>query len=120
MQQLMDAVEIACVEFPDMNAEFTWQGIKRHPSVRFDLDLGPRSPARGDGTITIVDYGPDGSLFGLPAVRPRQTAALRVGAVRDGAAWIALSVDHRAVDGAVAGRFLSLVKNAIESRGRTT
>ena len=47
-------------------------------------------------------------------MRPGQTATLRVGAVRDGRAWLALSVDHRAVDGAEAGRFLNCVKEGLE------
>ncbi|GAC1674659.1 MAG: hypothetical protein PVS3B2_17130 [Candidatus Dormibacteraceae bacterium] len=119
LERVMDAVESTWREFPELNAEFTWDGIKRHPELRFDLDLGPRSPASGMGSFTVVDYGPRSSLLGIPAVRPGQTAALRVGAVRGGRAWLALAVDHRAVDGAVAGRFLSHLKAAIESRENT-
>ena len=48
-------------------------------------------------------------------MRPGQTAALRVGAVREGRAWLALTVDHRAVDGVEAGRFLSHVKQLLEA-----
>jgi hypothetical protein len=119
LERVMDAIESTWREFPELNAEFTWDGIKQHPDMRFDLDLGPRSPASGNGSFTLVDYGPKSSLLGIPAVRPGQTAALRIGAVRDGRAWLALAVDHRAVDGAVAGRFLSQVKAAIESWGHT-
>lgn len=117
LERVMDAIESTWRIFPELNAEFAWDGIKQHPEMRFDLDLGPRSPASGRGSFTLVDYGPRSSLLGIPAVRPGQTAALRVGAVRGGRAWLALSVDHRAVDGAVAGRFLSHLKAAIESRG---
>ena len=114
LERLLNAVAEACRLFPACNAEFSWDGIREHPEVRLDLDLGSRSPARGDGTFTVVDYGAGSSLLGIPAVRPGQTATLRVGAVRDGRAWLALSVDHRAVDGAEAGRFLNCVKEGLE------
>jgi 2-oxoisovalerate dehydrogenase E1 component beta subunit len=114
LERLLAAIVEACRRFPACNAEFTWDGVREHPEVRVDLDLGPRSPARGDGTFTLVDYGPGSSLLGVPAVRPGQTAALRVGGIRDGRAWLALSVDHRAVDGAEAGRFLNFVKEELE------
>jgi len=117
LEQVMAAVEAVCADFPDLNAEFRWDGIRRHDEVRFDLDLGRRAPAAGGGTFTIVDYGEGSSLLGIPAVRPGQTAALRVGAVREGKSWLALTVDHRAVDGGTAGRFLGRLKAAIESGG---
>jgi len=115
LERLLAAVVEACRAFPVCNAEFSWEGIRRHPEVRVDLDLGPHSAARGDGTFTVVDYGPGSSLLGVAAVRPGQTAALRVGAVRDGRAWLALTVDHRAVDGADAGRFLGRLKELLEA-----
>ncbi len=119
LERVLDAVVDACRRFPSCNAEFTWDGVREYPEVRLDLDLGPRAPARGDGTFTVVDYGPGSSLLGLPAVRPGQTAALRVGAVRDGRTWLALTVDHRAVDGAVAGRFLTHAKGLLEAPPET-
>jgi Transketolase, C-terminal domain/2-oxoacid dehydrogenases acyltransferase (catalytic domain) len=114
LDRLIPAVVAACRAFPRCNAEFTWDGIRLHPEVRLDLDLGPHAPARGDGTFTLVDYGAGSSLLGIAAVRPGQTAALRVGAVRQGRAWLALTVDHRAVDGAEAGRFLAHVRMLVE------
>ena len=114
LESVLEAVAEALRAHPSCNATFDWGGLRCHDEVRVDLDLGPLSPARGDGTFTIVDYGPDSSLLGLPAVRPGQTAALRVGAVRGGHAMLALSVDHRAVDGAEAGRFLSFLKRRLE------
>ena len=114
LERVLAAVVEACGRFPACNAEFTWDGIRLHPEVRLDLDLGPHAPARGGGTFTVVDYGAGSSLLGLPAVRPGQTAALRVGSVRQGRAWLALSVDHRAVDGAEAGRFLARLKELLE------
>jgi 2-oxoisovalerate dehydrogenase E1 component beta subunit len=115
LERLLAAVVEACRRFPACNAEFSWEGIREHTEVRVDLDLGPHSPARGDGTFTLVDFGRGSSLLGLPAVRPGQTAALRVGSVREGRAWLALSVDHRAVDGAEAGRFLACLKELLEA-----
>jgi 2-oxoisovalerate dehydrogenase E1 component beta subunit len=115
LEALLAAVAEACAAVPECNATFTWDGIRMHEPVVVDLDLGPLAPARGGGTFTVVDYGSAGSLLGLPAVRPGQTAALRVGAVRAGRAWLALSVDHRAVDGAGAGRFLQAVKRHLEA-----
>ncbi len=114
VEAVLAAVAEACAAVPRCNATFTWDGIRVHDQVEVDLDLGPLAPARGGGTFTVVDYGGAGSLLGLPAVRPGQTAALRVGAVREGRAWLALSVDHRAVDGADAGRFLAAVKRRLE------
>ena len=63
---------------------------------------------------------PGGSDLAIPFVRPGQTAAVRIGAVRDGRAYVACAVDHRAVDGADAGRFLAAFKtrNASRPRGR--
>jgi pyruvate/2-oxoglutarate dehydrogenase complex dihydrolipoamide acyltransferase (E2) component len=80
--------------------------------LRFELDLGPGIGST-DGTFTIVDYGRDSSLIGFPAVRPNQTAALRVGAIRDGSAYLTLAIDHRAIDGADVGRFLAHIREAL-------
>jgi 2-oxoisovalerate dehydrogenase E1 component beta subunit len=113
LERVIGAVVDACRAFPNCNAEFTWEGIVHHAEVRVDLDLGPHTSASNGGTFTLVDFGPGSSLLGLPAVRPGQTAALRVGAVRDGKAWLALTVDHRAVDGVEAGRFLAHVKEGL-------
>jgi 2-oxoisovalerate dehydrogenase E1 component beta subunit len=98
---------------PRCNATFAWTGIVEHDDVVVDLDLGPSSPARGGGTITLVDYGSEGSDLAVPFVRPGQTAAVRIGAVRDGRAYVGCAVDHRAVDGADVGRFLAAFKAAI-------
>jgi 2-oxoisovalerate dehydrogenase E1 component beta subunit len=112
----LDALVTACRAFPRCNATFSWNGIVEHDQVVVDLDLGPSAPARGGGTITLVDYGPDGADLAIPFVRPGQSAAVRIGAVRDGRAYVACAVDHRAVDGAVVGRFLAAFKAALERR----
>ncbi len=114
LRSAVDAVVEACAAFPRFNATFAWSGITEHPDVVVDLDLGASSPARGGGTITLVDYGRDGADLAVPFVRPNQTAALRIGAVRNGRAFVTCAVDHRAIDGADAGRFLAAFKTAIE------
>jgi 2-oxoisovalerate dehydrogenase E1 component beta subunit len=110
----LDAVGEACAAFPRFNATFAWSGITEHSDVVVDLDLGASAPARGGGTITLVDYGRDGADLAVPFVRPNQTAALRIGAVRNGRAFVTCAVDHRAIDGSDAGRFLAAFKTAIE------
>jgi hypothetical protein len=110
----VDALVAAAGAFPRCNATFAWTGIVEHADVVVDLDLGPSAPARGLGTITLVDYGAYGSDLAIPFVRPGQTAAVRIGAVRHGRAYVACAVDHRAVDGADVGRFLAAFKNAAE------
>ncbi|MDB5069262.1 MAG: Alpha-ketoacid dehydrogenase subunit beta [Candidatus Eremiobacteraeota bacterium] len=112
----VDALVQAARAFPRFNATFAWTGIVEHADVVIDLDLGPSSPANGRGTITLIDYGPAGSDLAIPFMRPGQTAAVRIGAVRDGRAYVACAVDHRAVDGADVGRFLATFKSAVESR----
>jgi 2-oxoisovalerate dehydrogenase E1 component beta subunit len=111
------ALAEAARAFPRCNATFAWTGIVEHDEVVVDLDLGPSSPASGRGTITLIDYGPDGSDLAIPFVRPGQSAAVRIGAVRNGRAYVACAVDHRAVDGADVGRFLAAFKSAAERRG---
>jgi hypothetical protein len=112
---VLDAIATAARAVPKCNATFSWAGIVEHEDVVVDLDLGPSSPAAGRGTITLVDYGADGSDLAIPFVRPGQTVAVRIGAVRDGRAYVACAVDHRAVDGADAGRFLAAFNHALES-----
>jgi 2-oxoisovalerate dehydrogenase E1 component beta subunit len=109
----LDAIVAACRAVPACNASFAWTGIVNHAEIVVDCDFGPQAPARGGGTITLVDYGPQGAELAVPFVRPGQTAAVRIGAVRNGRAYVACSVDHRAVDGADAGRFLAAFEAAL-------
>jgi len=71
------------------------------------------------GTITITNYGPFGGLYGRPMILPPQLAIVGFGrmeeqpVVKDGEVVaarvlpVSMVVDHRAVDGAPAGQFLS-------------
>lgn len=68
-----------------------------------------------DGTFTISNLGP----FGIPRFRalvvPPQAAILAVGSAgADGSLRVALSCDHRVVDGAPAARFLADLRAGFE------
>jgi 2-oxoglutarate dehydrogenase E2 component (dihydrolipoamide succinyltransferase) len=78
------------------------------------------------GTFTITNPGIFGALYGLPLINQPQVAILGVGAIEkrpivvDDAIAIrpignlTLGYDHRLIDGAEAGRFLSFVKERLE------
>jgi pyruvate dehydrogenase E2 component (dihydrolipoyllysine-residue acetyltransferase) len=78
------------------------------------------------GTFTITNPGIFGSLFGTPIINQPQVAILGIGViekrtvVRDDAiairtmAYLALSFDHRIVDGADADRFMAQLKNGLQ------
>ena len=83
------------------------------------------------GTFTITNTGSRGALFDTPIINQPQVAILGTGAVvrrpavvRDvegkesieirSLAYLALSYDHRLVDGADAARYLSTLKNRLE------
>merc|ERR1711971_286627 len=78
------------------------------------------------GTFTISNGGVFGSLFGTPIINPPQSAILGIHGVferpvvRNGQVvirpmmYIALTYDHRLVDGREAVTFLRTIKNAVE------
>ncbi len=78
------------------------------------------------GTFTITNPGIFGALFGMPIINQPQAAILGVGGIEkrpivieDAIAirpvgHLTLGYDHRIVDGADAGRFLSHVKETLE------
>jgi 2-oxoglutarate dehydrogenase E2 component (dihydrolipoamide succinyltransferase) len=80
-----------------------------------------------EGTFTITNPGIFGSLFGTPIINQPQAAILGVGViekrpvVRDDAiairpmVYVAISFDHRIVDGAIADQFVSKVKAVLEN-----
>ena len=101
-------------------------------------DLGDR--ARGKrlspddvqgGTFTITNPGIYGSLFGTPIINQPQVAILGVGGVKkrpvvvetkDGdfiairsMCYLALTFDHRLIDGAIADQFMARIRSIIES-----
>ncbi len=85
----------------------------------------------GGGTFTITNTGSRGALFDTPIINMPQSAILGIGAtvkravvvttpelgqtiaIRD-MVYLALSYDHRVVDGADAARFLGTVKARLE------
>lgn len=85
----------------------------------------------GGGTFTLTNTGSRGALFDTPIINQPQTGILGTGAVvrrpvvvrdADGGetiairsmAYLALSYDHRIVDGADAARFLVAMKDRLE------
>ena len=84
------------------------------------------------GTFTITNPGVYGSLFGTPIINQPQVAILNVGTIEkrakvvempDGSdaiavrtmGYLALSFDHRLVDGAEADAFMGVVKATLEN-----
>jgi 2-oxoglutarate dehydrogenase E2 component (dihydrolipoamide succinyltransferase) len=83
------------------------------------------------GTFTITNFGTFNNLSGTPIINQPQVAILGTGAVRKMPAVIetpdgdviairqiiilSLSYDHRAIDGALAGKFLNRLKEILES-----
>ena len=78
------------------------------------------------GTFTITNHGVTGSLFSTPIINQPQIAILGVGAVQRRPvvvnetiqirpmAYLSLSFDHRAIDGATADQFMLMVKSVLE------
>jgi len=78
------------------------------------------------GTFTITNHGVSGSLFATPIIHQPQVAILGVGAVEkrvkviDDAiairpcAYLSLTFDHRALDGATGDAFLATLKDDLE------
>jgi 2-oxoglutarate dehydrogenase E2 component (dihydrolipoamide succinyltransferase) len=97
-------------------------------------DLGQRARAKQlnpeevqGGTFTITNPGQFGGLYGLPIINQPQVAILGIGGIEkrpvvtdnDAIAirsmmYMAMSYDHRVVDGAVADQFLAVVKRSLE------
>jgi pyruvate dehydrogenase E2 component (dihydrolipoyllysine-residue acetyltransferase) len=78
------------------------------------------------GTFTITNPGIFGSLFGTPIINQPQVAILGVGTIEKRAVvrhdaiavrpmvYLALSFDHRVIDGAVADQFMGRIKRGLE------
>ncbi len=79
------------------------------------------------GTFTITNPGIFGALYGMPLINQPQVAILGVGSIDKRAVviddaiaihptcHITLGYDHRLIDGAAAGRFLSFLKERLEN-----
>lgn len=98
------------------------------------VDLAARARSRQlrsdeiqGGTFTITNFGSFGSLFATPVINQPQVAILGVGAVVkepvviDDAiairsmAYLALTFDHRLIDGALGDQFTAKVKSVLEN-----
>ena len=103
------------------------------------VDLATRARSRQlkpdevqGGTFSITNFGSFGSIFATPVINQPQVAILGVGAVEkvpavvDGdaiairsQAHLALTFDHRLIDGALADQFCQKVKAVLESWSAT-
>ena len=106
--------------------------------ARATQDLAERARAKRlkpeeiqGGTFTVTNPGVFGSLFGTPIIPPPQAAILGVGTIEKRpvvvtdehgndalgirtCGYLALSFDHRLIDGADADKFLASVKKTLE------
>ena len=97
-------------------------------------DLAARSRGRQlkpdevqGGTFSITNFGSFGSVFATPVINQPQVAILGVGAVEKmpvviddaiairSVAYLALTFDHRLIDGALADQFTGRVKDVLEN-----
>lgn len=80
------------------------------------------------GTFTVTNPGVFGSLFGTPIINQPQLAILGVGTITKRAVvteddaiavrsmmYLALSFDHRVIDGATADQFMAKVKHTLQN-----
>jgi 2-oxoglutarate dehydrogenase E2 component (dihydrolipoamide succinyltransferase) len=99
------------------------------------VDLATRARSRQlkpdevqGGTFSITNFGSFGSIFATPVINQPQVAILGVGAVEKvpaviegdaiairSQAHLALTFDHRLIDGALADQFCQKVKSVLES-----
>ncbi len=103
-------------------------GLQRHV-----VDLAARARSRqlkpdevAGGTFSITNFGSFGSIFATPVINQPQVAILGVGSVvkepvvvDDAIAirstcYLALTFDHRLIDGALADQFTAKVKSILE------
>jgi pyruvate dehydrogenase E2 component (dihydrolipoamide acetyltransferase) len=103
-------------------------GLQRHI-----VDLAARARSRqlkpdevAGGTFSITNFGSFGSIFATPVINQPQVAILGVGSVvkepvvvDDAIAirstcYLALTFDHRLIDGALADQFTAKVKSVLE------
>ena len=102
--------------------------------ARATSDMGERARTKKllpdevqGGTFTITNPGNFGGLFGIPIIHQPQVAILAMGGIEprpvvvDGAiavrpmVYLALSFDHRVIDGAIADQFMADIKQTLEN-----
>jgi len=80
------------------------------------------------GTFTITNHGVSGSLIAMPIINQPQAAILGVGVIQKRVvviegdaiavrpmAYLSLTFDHRILDGAVADRFMTVIKQTLQA-----
>jgi 2-oxoglutarate dehydrogenase E2 component (dihydrolipoamide succinyltransferase) len=101
------------------------------------VDLATRARSRQlkadevqGGTFSITNFGSFGSVFATPIINQPQVAILGIGAVEKqpvviddaiairSVAYLALTFDHRLIDGALADQFTGKVKSILENWSR--
>ena len=102
--------------------------------ARATSDLGERARTKKllpdevqGGTFTITNPGNFGGLFGIPIIHQPQVAILAMGGIESRPVvvdeaiavrpmvYLALSFDHRIIDGAVADGFMADIKHTLEN-----
>jgi 2-oxoglutarate dehydrogenase E2 component (dihydrolipoamide succinyltransferase) len=98
------------------------------------VDLATRARSRQlrpdevtGGTFSITNFGSFGSIFATPVINQPQVAILGIGAVQKepvviedaiairSTAYLALTFDHRLIDGALGDQFTARVKSILEN-----
>jgi pyruvate dehydrogenase E2 component (dihydrolipoamide acetyltransferase) len=98
------------------------------------VDLATRARSRQlrpdevtGGTFSITNFGSFGSIFATPVINQPQVAILGIGAVQKepvviddaiairSTAYLALTFDHRLIDGALGDQFTAKVKSILEN-----
>jgi pyruvate dehydrogenase E2 component (dihydrolipoamide acetyltransferase) len=102
--------------------------------ARATADLGERARTKKllpdevqGGTFTITNPGNFGGLFGIPIIHQPQVAILAMGGIESRPVvvdeaiavrpmvYLALSFDHRIIDGAIADQFMAKIKHKLEN-----
>lgn len=98
------------------------------------VDLATRARSRqlkpddvAGGTFSITNFGSFGSVFATPVINQPQVAILGVGTIEKvpvviedaiairSVAYLALTFDHRLIDGALADQFVGKIKQVLEN-----
>ena len=111
------------MSFADIEAKIREYGLKARDGKLAIEDIT-------GGTFTITNGGVFGSLLSTPILNPPQTAILGMHKIQDRAVvvngqvvvrpmmYLALSYDHRLIDGKDAVQFLVAIKDMIEDPAR--
>jgi len=118
---------VATVVLPEADALSLQEMDKRLKAIRDRLDAGKFRPSDlGERSLTVSNLGMHAVDAFVAVIDPPDPAILSVGAIQDRVVArggepavrpmcaLTLSVDHRALDGVAAGRFLNLIRKHLE------